>query len=230
MVRFPIKQKKKKLNVVVPSGSYVRAKLMTGVSTPEGKFYPSLLVQEESYTGPNKTKIDLSGCFALAKTQAQMSSERIEFKVYKLSCVSKRGRMIERKVNGYVVDNKDQNFAIKAELKSNQSRVATMAFMNSIVNGIGEIINRKAQNIGGANPDTNTSNVIVQRGASGAANTVAQWYLQQANNLSATLNIRSGHDVFIVMNKKVILPKSYFESKKRRKQNEEASLFKHLIK
>ncbi len=230
MVNFPIKKKKQKLNVVVPPGSYVKAKLMTGVQTPEGKISPSLLVLEKSYTGPNESKIDLSGCFALAKAQASMSTERIEFQVYKLSCVSPKGKMLERKVNGFVVDNKDQNLAIKAELKSNQSRVAQMAFMNSIVNGIGEIINRKAQNIGGANPDTNTSNVIVQQGASNAATSVAQWYLQQAQNLSATLNVKSGRDVFVIMNEKVILPKSYFNLRKRRKEREEINLLKHLVK
>ncbi len=230
MVKFPIKKHKKKLNVVVPSGSYVKAKLMTGVQTPEGKVYPSLLVLEKSYTAPNDSKIDLSGCFALAKAQASMSTERIEFQVYKLSCVSKKGMTLERNVNGFVVDNRDQNMALKAEVQSNQSRVATMAFMNSIVNGIGEIINRKAQNIGGGNPDTNQSNVVIQQGASGAAQSVAQWYLQQANNLSATLNVKSGRDVFVVMNEKVILPKSYFDLKKRRKQSEKASLLNHLIK
>lgn len=203
---------------------------MTGVRSPEGKVLPSLLVLEESYTGPNQSAVDLSGCFALAKTQASMSTERIEFQVYKLSCVSKSGKMIERSVNGFVVDNRDQGFAVKAKVISNQSRVASMAFMNSIVNGIGEIINRKAQVAGGANPDSSTK-VIVQKGASGAANSVANWYLKQANSLSPTLNIKSGKDVFIVMNEKVKLPKNYFIPKKpERRTHESTNLINHLVK
>lgn len=202
---------------------------MTGVRSQEGKLLPSLLVLEEAYTSPNDSGVDLSGCFALAKAQASMSTERVEFQVYKLSCVSPKGRMVERKVNGFVVDDKDQGFAVKGELKSNQSRVATMAFMSSIVNGIGEIINRKAQNIGGANPDSNR-NVIVQQGATGAANQVAQWYLNQANNLAATLDVKSGQSVYIVMNDKVTIPKSYFNLNKKRGSNENIGLIDRLIK
>ncbi len=230
MVTYPVKLKKKKTTVVVPAGSYVKAKLMTGARSSEGKVLPSLLVLEEAYTSPNDSGVDLSGCFALAKAQASMNTERVEFQVYKLSCVSPKGKMVERRVNGFVVDDKDQGFAIKGELKSNQSRVASMAFMNSIVNGIGEIINRKAQNIGGGNPDSNRQ-VIVQKGASGAANQVAQWYLNQANNLSATLNVRSGMDVYIVMNDKVTIPKSYFNKFKRKGGSSEGmDLINSLIK
>ena len=230
MVSFPVKSKPKKKTVVVPSGSYVKAKLMVGIQTPEGRLTPSLLVLEESYTSPNESKVDLSGCFALAKAQASMSTERIELKVYKLSCVSEKGDMVERDINGFVVDDKDQSYALKAEVKSNQGRVARMAFMNSIVNGIGEIINRKAQNIGGGNPDTNQNNLVIQQGATGAASAVAQWYLRQANNLNATLNVKSGRDVFVVMNDKVVLPKNYFVQKRKRRNLETPSLFNHIVK
>ena len=227
IVRFPIKTKSN-YSVVIPSGSYVKAKLMTGVQTPEGKVLPSLLALEQAYISPNRSQVNLSGCFALAKTQASMSTERVEFQVYKLSCVSSSGKIIERSMNGFVVDGKDQGFAIKGEIQSNQSRVAAMAFMESVVNGVGEIINRKSQKIGGANPDTD---MVIRQGASGAASQVAQWYLQQANNLSATINVKSGQDVFIIMNEKVILPKSYFKKlkKKRRKSNEKMDFINHII-
>ncbi len=229
MVSYPVKTKKKKTTVAIPSGSYVKASLMTGVRSPEGKLLPSLLVLEEAYTSPNSSGVDLSGCFALAKTQASMSTERIEFQVYKLSCVSPDGKMIERKINGFVVDGKDQGFAVQGELQSNQSRVATMAFMNSIVNGIGEIITRKAQNIGGGNPDSNR-NVIVQQGATGAANQVAQWYLNQANNLAATLNVPAGGSVYVVMNDKFTIPKSFFNSRKKGGSSENMGLIDRLVK
>lgn len=215
--------------MAIPSGSYVQATLMTGVKSPEGQLLPSLLVLDEAYTSPNESSVDMSGCFALAKTQATMSTERVQFQVYKLSCVSGKGKMIEREVNGFVVDEKDQSFAVKGELISNQSRVARMALMSSIVNGIGEIINRKAQNIGGANPDANR-NIIVQQGATGAASQVAQWYLNQAQNLSATLNVASGRQVYIVMNEKVTIPKSYFNLKKKGEANENMGLVNHLFK
>ena len=217
IISFPVKQKRKKEGIVLPTGSYVKAKLMTGIDAPEGKTYPVLLALDYSYIGPNKHRVDLSGCFMIAKSSPSMATERINFQATKLSCVSKNGKFFERKISGFIADDKDNSFAVKAELNSKQGRVAKFAFLKSVVDGIGEIITRKSQNIGGKNPDA--AGVTIQNGAQGAAEKVSDWYLKQAMALLPTLSVSSGQDIWVVMQEKVILPNDFFRKNERRNKN-----------
>ena len=212
--------------ITLPTGSYVKAKLMTGVDAPEGKTYPVLLALDYSYVGPNKHKIDLSGCFVIAKSSPSIATERINFQATRLSCVSRSGKFFERKINGFIADDSDNTFAVKAELNSKQGRVAKMAFLKSIIDGIGEIITRKAQNIGGRNPDT--ANVLLQSGAQGAASRVSDWYLRQVTSLLPTLTVKSGQNVWIVMQEKVLLPNNFFIKNERR--NHHAQVFSYITR
>jgi hypothetical protein len=190
---------------------------MTGIDAPEGKTYPVLLSLDYSYVGPNKHKVDLSGCFIIAKSSPSMATERVNFQATKLSCVSKKGQFFERAINGFIADDGDNSFAVKGELHSKQGSVAKMAFIKSVVDGIGEIITRKSQNIGGKNPDA--ANVLVQNGAQGAASKVSDWYLKQVSSLMPTLSVKSGQDVWIVMQESVLLPNNFFRKNQRRHKN-----------
>ncbi len=216
VISFPVPKKPVAKGATIPPGSYVKAKLMTGLQTPEGKIYPTLLVLDYAFQSPNNSRMNLTGCFALAKTQAQLSTERVEFQVYKLSCVSKSGEMFEREMNGFVVDDRDNSFAIKGEVQSHQGRVAALAFMNSVIQGAGEIIERRSQNVGGANPDNKGTDIVLQQGTATAASKVVDWYLQQATStLVPTIAVRSGQEVWIVVNESVEVPNHYFASQKK---------------
>ena len=227
IISFPVKHKRKEKGVVLPTGSYVKAKLMTGVDAPEGKTYPVLLALDYSYQGPNQHKIDLSGCFIVAKSSASLSTERMSFQAQRLSCVSKRGEFFERKINGFVADDIDNSFAVAAKVNSRQGRVAKMAFLKSLIDGIGEIIGRKAQNIGGKNPDS--ANVVLQSGAQHAASKVSDWYLKQAQSLMPSLSVNSGQDVWVVMQESVLLPNQFFKRNvNHNRRNKNAKVFSYL--
>jgi hypothetical protein len=217
VISFPVKQKRVEEGVVLPTGSYVKAKLMTGIDAPEGKNYPVLLALDFSYIGPNKHRVDLTGCFMIAKTSPSLATERINFQANRLSCVSKSGKFFEKTISGFVADDSDNTFAVKAEVNSKQGRVAKMAFMKSVVDGIGEIITRKSKSIGGKNPDA--ANVMVQNGAQGAASKVSDWYLKQATSLLPTLSVGSGQDVWVIMQESVTLPNDFFRKNERRKRD-----------
>jgi hypothetical protein len=226
LIAFPVKSDVKTEGVVLPSGSYVKAKVLTGVDVPEGKTYPVLMVLDFSYVGPNDHKIDLSGCFMIAKAEGDLSTERVQMQATKMSCVSKKGKMFEREVNGFVADDKDGSFAMKGQVNSKQGRVAAMAFIAGVVDGVGKAV-QASQTTQSTNPLGGGSSMMtgdagkyaVAGGASNAAGMVAQWYLQQAQNLAPTVAIGSGRDVWIVMKDKVSLPEEYF--KKERKNGDE---------
>ena len=233
IISFPVKsdEKKGKAHIVLPVGSYVRAKMLTGVNAPEGKTYPVLLQLDYAYIIPNNKKLNLFGCFIIAKAQGNISTERVNMQADKLSCVSNDGEMFERKINGYVADSKDNNFAVEGEVKSKQERVAAIAFLSSIIGGISKAVQfaetgSQDKDSKGAVVTGNKMKYLAAGGASNAANMVTNWYLKQANNLLPTIKVGSGKDVWIVMQNSVKLPRNYFNQQKSRRSHE--NLFKYF--
>ncbi len=221
LIAFPVKSESRTEGVMLPSGSYVKAKILTGVDVPEGKTYPVLMVLDFSYVAPNDHKIDLSGCFMIAKAEGDLSTERVQMQATKMSCVSKKGKMFEREVNGFIADDKDGSFAMKGKVNSKQGRVAAMAFMSGVVEGVGKAV-QAAQTTQSSNAFGGGTSIMtgdstkyaVAGGASNAAGMVAQWYLQQAQNLAPTVEVGSGRDVWIVMKDKVNLPEEFFRKER----------------
>ncbi|MGK5083496.1 TrbI/VirB10 family protein [Bdellovibrionota bacterium FG-1] len=221
VVSFPVKTSGavylKRPSVVLPTGSYVKAKLLTGVEAPEGKTYPALLQLDFAYVIPNHKRLDLTGCFAIAKAQGDLSTERVQMQAVKLSCVSKKGGFFEREVNGFVADDADNSFAVMGTVNTKQDRVAAMGFLSSVVTGISKAVQQaqttqQATPLGGGQSMVtgDQAKYIGAGGAAEAASMVTQWYLKQAQNLLPTINVGSGQDVWIIMQDSVDLPKDYF--------------------
>jgi hypothetical protein len=224
IISFPVQGKERvqeEMTVKVPAGSYLKAKLLTGVEASESRPVPVLLQADFFFVGPNKSKIDLSGCFIIAKSQGNLSIERVEMQANKISCVSKSGRMFEKELNGFMADGKDSSFGITGLVNSKQDRVASVAFLSSIVQGIGSAIqqaqtNTQANALGGASTIVtgDQAKYMAAGGVSNAASLVTNWYLQHAQNLLPTINIGSGQDVWIVLQDTVDLPNWYFAKSK----------------
>jgi hypothetical protein len=221
MISFPVKSTGKaflkKPAIVLPSGSYVKAMLLTGIEAPEGKTYPVLMQLDYAYVIPNDKRLDLAGCFMIAKAQGDLSTERVQMQATKLSCVSRRGGMFERDVNGFVADHVDNSFAVIGQVNTKQDRVAATAFLSGIVSGIGKAIQlaqttQQATPLGGAQSliTGDQAKYIGAGGVSDSASMVTQWYLKQAQNLLPTINVGSGQEVWIVMQDQTDLPKDYF--------------------
>ena len=219
-ISFPVQSSSRmpSSEVVLPVGAYVKAKLLTGVEAPEGTPYPALLQLDFGYIVPNQKTLDLKGCFVIAKAQGDLSTERVQMQATKLSCVARDGHMFERDINGFVADANDNSFAVVGNVNSKQDRVATMAFLSSVVEGIGRSI-QMAQTSEQVSPEGTSRQILTGNqgrylaagGASQAANMVTQWYLKQAQNLLPTINVGSGRDVWIIMNESVALPHQYFQ-------------------
>lgn len=227
-ISFPVQSTRLPVSMggKVPAGSYLKAKLLTGVEASESRPVPVLLQADYFFIGPNKTKIDLSGCFVIAKSKGNLSIERVEMQVTKISCVSKSGKMFERSLNGFVADGTDSSFGITGIVNSKQSRVASMAFLSSVVEGIGSAIQQaqtttQTNGLGGSSTVVNgdKAKYMAAGGASNAASLVTNWYLKHAQNLLPTINIGSGQDVWIVLQDTIDLPNWYFKKKNRPKKN-----------
>ena len=240
LISFPVKSNGKaflkKPAIILPSGSYVKATLLTGIEAPEGKIYPVLMQLDFAYVIPNSKKLDLAGCFMIAKAQGDLSTERVQMQASKLSCVSRKGGMFEREVNGFVADDVDNSFAVIGRVNTKQDRVATTAFLASIVSGIGKAI-QQAQTTQQTTPLGGAQSVITgdqakyigAGGVSESAAMVTQWYLKQAQSLLPTINVGSGQEVWIVMQDQVDLPKDYF-TQNTSGGNSNASIFSYFTR
>ncbi|MFK7827886.1 MAG: TraB/VirB10 family protein [Oligoflexales bacterium] len=222
IISFPVQSLEKSLgdSVTIPSGSFVKAKLLTGIEAPEGKALPVLLQADYAFIGPNKSQIDLSGCFLIAKSTGNLSIERVEMQVAKISCVSSSGKSFEQKISGFVADGKDNSFAIEGKVSSKRDQVAAMAFLSSVVEGISSAVSQAQTNTLRDSQGTSTmisgsqQKFIAAGGASSAANTITNWYLQHAESLLPTINIGSGQEVWIIVQEKTRLPNWYFKRAK----------------
>ena len=220
VISFPVQgaAMRDRAEVVLPVGSYVKAKLLTGVEAPEGNPYPVLLQLDFANILPNKKSLDLRGCFMIAKAQGDLSTERVQMQATKLSCVSRSGQMFERDINGFIADAVDNSFAVIGTVNTKQDRVAAMAFLSSVVEGVGRAIQMAQTTEQTSTDGTSRRNLtgdqgkyIAAGGASTAAGMVAQWYLKQAQSLLPTINVGSGQDVWVVMNETVAMPHEYFK-------------------
>ena len=155
-----------------------------------------------------------------------MPQRELTFRLPVFHVFPKKEIFLKKRLVALLQTTRTNTFAVKAKLNSKQGRVARMAFLKSIVDGIGEIINRKSQNIGGKNPDS--ANILVQNGAQGAASKVSDWYLKQVTSLMPTLTVNSGQDVWVVMQEKVLLPNDFFIKNERRSRNEK--VFSYLTR
>ena len=223
IITFPVKgkAKPKDLGVKIPSGSFMQAKLLTGVEAPEGKAYPVLLQAEYAFVGPNKSRVDLSGCFVVGKSTGNLSIERVEVQTQKISCVSNSGKMFERPISGFITDAQDSSFAVVGSVNSKRDRAAAMAFLSSIVDGISRAVGRAQTSVVENTNGVSTMNItgdekkfIAASGASRAASVVTSWYLKHAESLLPTINVGSGRRVWIVVQDTVDLPNWYFRASK----------------
>lgn len=218
---FPVKLKRETpsfVGVPVPSGSHVKGKVLAGARVAQGKTIPFLIQLDYSYVTPNHKYLDLSGCFIIAKGESDLSTERLELQPDLISCVNDKNETFEQKISGWAVDDSDNNFALDAKLISKRGRVASMAFLASIVKGVSESI-KLAQTtqirtpLGGKDQviNGNSSKYIAAGGASEASNMVAQWYLEHAKNLLPTLEVGSGRDVWLVLSKSFKIPMKFYK-------------------
>lgn len=228
-VSFPVKKGKPKeeLGPVLAAGSFVKGTILTGVDASTTNPYPSLIALDHAYVSPNNFKVDLSNCFMIMKTQADLSSERVQMQPQKISCIAKHGKFFEKKVNGYVADGYDNRFAMRGKVISNRKKEVFMGFLSSIVEGIGKAVQMaqttQTTNALGGSQSVVTGDKMKFIGAGAAADSaglITRWYLNHAKQLLPVIRVGAGENVWVVMTDSFNLPKDFFNRIKKERSNE----------
>ncbi len=220
--------KNSNLKTVIPAGSYVKAKVISGAETTTTDLFPVLLQLDYAYQGPNRRVINFKNCLMTAKAKANLSIERVLMQVDKLSCVRDNGVSIDLAVNGFV-SGSDSNFGSKGTYISHQDKVVLAALLDSLVKTIGGTAGALSQaqqsqtvatgNTGSAQVATNVTGNIPQfvlgngiTAGAGAFGYATQFFLQQAMQLLPTIGVGSGQDVWVILLDQVTVPSLYTDT------------------
>jgi hypothetical protein len=199
---------------VLPAGSFVKARIVSGVEANTLEPYPVLLQLEYAFTGPNKTKVDLSNCFMIAKARANLSTERVIMETDTLSCVRENGEHFKSSAKGYTAG-EDSTFGSTGVFISKQGQVMLAAVLASIAKNAGEAVAAAQQTttVAGFDRAQTATNVtgnkaafIAGRATIDGAAMIAQWYLDYAKQLVPSIGIGSGQTVHVVMLETIRVP------------------------
>jgi len=195
---------------VLPAGTYVKTRILTGVEAGDSELVPMTLQADYAAVGPNGTRIDLVGCVLVASVQGELSTDRVVGKAHKLSCVREDDELVDQEIDGYLVG-EDSTLGVVGQLISRQGRVMAAATVANLAKGAGEAIalanttTQVVQNPLGAvappaqNVTGSQAAFVVGGSVAEAAEDIADWYLGYAQKLTPAIAVGSGRDVWVVL-------------------------------
>lgn len=195
---------------VLPAGTYVKTRILTGVEAGDSELVPMTLQADYAAVGPNGTRIDLVGCVLVAAVQGELSTDRVVGKAHKLSCVREDDELVDQEIDGYLVG-EDSTLGVVGQLISRQGRVMAAATVANLAKGAGEAIalanttTQVVQNPLGAvqppaqNVTGSQAAFVVGGSVAEAAEDIADWYLSYAQKLTPAIAVGSGRDVWVVL-------------------------------
>lgn len=135
----------KKSDHYIPSGSFVTAVMLAGVDAPTGGLAqsnpaPVLLRLKEDARLPNFFRSEIQECLIVGAGAGDLSSERVNVRLEKMSCVLANGDVLEKKVKGWVTG-EDGKSGIRGRVVSKQGRMIAMAALSGVASGLGMSVN-----------------------------------------------------------------------------------------
>lgn len=204
----------RKLTSYVPAGSYAPATVISGVDASAGvksqeNPVPVLLrltgpaVTAALGSGPGR-RIDLTGCTVVGSAAADLSAERVYVRLTTMTCVNSRGEVLETPVAGIVVGS--GKAGVRGKVVTREGSLVRNAAVAGVLQGIGQTAANSAQNAAGADTIDNTVSAIagasaagaIGGGISGAANTLAEYYISRAEQYQPVVSLYAATDVEVV--------------------------------
>ena len=198
---------------MIPSGSFIRGRLLNGVDAPtggqaNGNPVPLLIELTDKAAFPNSFKSDLRRCFVTANATGDLSSERVLIRLDRLSCVDDAGGVVDVKLTGYV-SGSDGRTGVRARVVTRSGQAIANAITVGLLSGLGEAVSLDAQeyrtNVFGTNSNTvrDPWKAGLGKGAQDAFSRIADYYLKLADKIFPVLEIDAGKAVDIVITQSV---------------------------
>jgi len=209
----------------IPSGSFVRGVLLTGVDAPTGNVgktnpYPVLIRLLDLSFLPNRVRFDVKDCFVTGEAYGELSTERANIRTDMLSCITHDRHIIDMPVKGYVVDI-DGKVGLAGHPVTKQGALIARSLIAGFLEGVGEAF-RVSSMVVAVSPLGTTTQVMPETseilragiggGISKAAEELAKFYMDLARQMFPVIEIGSNRPLHVVFLKGIELKfKKYLE-------------------
>lgn len=206
------KEKKTKRHII-PTGSIVKAVLLSGMDTPtmtqaKTEPLPVLMKVTELSILPNSYAYDIQDCFLMGEGYGDLTSERAYIRVNNISCVTNKGQKIDMVMKG-AATGEDGKLGLRGEVVTKQGALLARTLIAGFLQGVGESFANKNQIVtqngfGGTTTTNGTMNageslqVGAFEGLSKSAEKLADFYLKMADQVTPVIEISAGREVNII--------------------------------
>ena len=193
----------------VPAGTFVRAVMLGGADAPAGVTSqsnpsPILLRLLDPGTLPNHRRSHLRDCVATAAVLGDISSERGEMRLERLSCVSPGGEVVEMTVEGTVFGPEGKN-GVRGVPLWREGALLERAFVAGTLSGFSQGISNQYTTTSvsptGTVSSVNNSDIFkygAAQGVSNAMDKIADYNIRRADQYHPVIQLSAGTLVDVV--------------------------------
>lgn len=209
-------EKNASAGMLVP-GAFAPVALLNGLdagtsTTTQSNPQPVLLRIADNAILPGSAKYQLKSCFVLGSGYGELSSERVNIRFSRLSCVDKKNRLVlSQEVAGYLVDS-DGKLGMRGVVTDRQGAKLGKALLAGFAEGLAKAIGGAQSTITTVGTETASvlggSAALRAAGLSGAENAtrqLAQFYLDEAKAIFPVITVEAGRTGTIVFTSGVTL-------------------------
>jgi len=210
-------------DMFLPAGSILSGTLITGMDAPSANQarndpFPALLRVKHEAILPNKYRMDIKECFLIASGYGDLSSERALMRAERISCIRRDGVVIETALDAYSVGEDGKN-GVRGRVVSKNGTIIANALLSGFISGVSQafapqrvkslnITPGQTENFQYPSPELIAGQAFTG-GVKGAAEQIADYYLEFAKNIFPVVEVDAGRKIDFVMIRGVSLsPKS----------------------
>jgi conjugal transfer pilus assembly protein TraB len=204
------------LDNYLPSGSYVKAVLISSVDASVGITSGSdprpvlfrIIGEARSAVDKNKQlTINIKGCTVTGAAHGDLSSERAYTRLLKMTCPDNNGGVIETDVEGYAADGSDGKSGIAGKMVSREGDLIAKSFFASFISGFGQSFSQKFTPPLTASNGLTTQGVLsggdiaksgLGKGVAGGTDRLSNYLIDRAEQYQPIISIASGKEVELV--------------------------------
>jgi conjugal transfer pilus assembly protein TraB len=190
--------------VFLPAGSIFSGVLLTGIDAPGGSAaqanpMPVLMRLKHEAILPNRFSANVRECFVLMASFGDLSSERAQMRGEAVSCILRDGTVIQRELKAYAVG-EDGKAGVRGRVVTRQGAFIARAILVGILDGVAQAFNDSTSITVGATGGGGDPIVSGFAGGFGSAfERIADWYLEQAEQLFPVIEIDNGRSIDVVL-------------------------------
>lgn len=205
---------------MLPMGAFAPVVLLHGVDagtseTSRANPQPVLLMITDNAILPGAAKYRLNSCFAMGTAVGELSTERANIRVDKLSCVDKNNNLVlSEKVSAYIVDS-DSIISLRGVVTDKQGAKLGKSLLAGFAQGLSGVLGSTQSQVqttfqNGLTSSSGVSSSAALRsagltGLQQATNQLADFYLKEAQAMFPVVTVNAGRTATLVFSDSVVL-------------------------